>query len=301
MICIEKLDMRRQTESSARKRRFGLYKCLCGSTFEMLFIDRSGQSCAYCKPGVHERQRLNITWQSMRQRCNDKNHKGYKYYGGRGISVCAEWNDYLEFKYWSASNGYKEHLTIDRINNDGNYTPENCRWVDRCTQSQNSRRLKSSNSSGYRGSSKNGKSFKAEVTANGATITLGHYKTAKDAAIVRDLYVLDNGLEHTLNFSLKELKDLKQKPKPQRVRNSTSYRGVHAARKNYKALLYSNGSSVNLGTFRTAIEGAIVRDLHIIEHNLGNALNFTAKELKEFTIKHSPQRLQYAKKRGGKA
>jgi hypothetical protein len=82
--------------------------------------------------------RLYRIWCAMKSRCRDKSHTQYHNYGGRGISVCKEWCDnYVSFYNWSIANGYKDNLTIDRTNNNGNYEPSNCRWVDHKTQARN--------------------------------------------------------------------------------------------------------------------------------------------------------------------
>jgi len=87
-----------------------------------------------------KRKRLYNIWVKMKHRCNDKNLENY---GKRGISVCSEWsNSYTLFKKWAEENGYSDELTIDRIDNSGNYSPENCRWSTVNVQNRNKRNVK---------------------------------------------------------------------------------------------------------------------------------------------------------------
>lgn len=122
-------------------------RCECGKEYlvpdtELIYGRR--KSCKECnKPmkthGMTNTKLFNV-WQSMKQRCFDVNDQNYKYYGGRGITVCNEWvSDFMDFYNWSTSNGYKENLSIDRIDVNGNYEPSNCRWITMKEQASNKR------------------------------------------------------------------------------------------------------------------------------------------------------------------
>ncbi len=92
----------------------------------------------------HSRDRLYSIWANMKQRCYNKNDENYKNYGGRGITVCNEWQDYMLFRKWAYENGYDENAkrgecTLDRIDVNGNYEPSNCRWSDKDVQNYNKR------------------------------------------------------------------------------------------------------------------------------------------------------------------
>lgn len=101
--------------------------------------DETVKNQAQMYPADVRIKRLRHIWHGMLRRCNDPNHNCYHHYGGRGISVCDEWNDYVSFARWSLKNGYDDNLSIDRINNDGNYEPSNCRWVTPREQLYNKR------------------------------------------------------------------------------------------------------------------------------------------------------------------
>ncbi len=87
-------------------------------------------------------RRLYNVWKSMRQRCKNPNDHAYRYYGGKGVAICDEWNDFKQFAKWAYENGYQDDAsnrgcTLDRIDTDGDYCPSNCRWVTMKEQSRN--------------------------------------------------------------------------------------------------------------------------------------------------------------------
>lgn len=87
--------------------------------------------------------KLYYVWAEMIQRCTNPKHRRFEDWGGRGIEVCDEWkNDYSAFKEWALENGYREGLTIDRINNDMGYSPDNCRWATVNEQNKNKRKYR---------------------------------------------------------------------------------------------------------------------------------------------------------------
>ena len=91
-------------------------------------MSQKGQNNSNYRHG-ESKTRLYAIWFMIKQRCLNKNNKDFQYYGGRGITICPEWLEFIPFRNWALNNGYKENLEIDRINTNDNYEPSNCRFL----------------------------------------------------------------------------------------------------------------------------------------------------------------------------
>ena len=204
--------LRKATETSPQRYRYGLFECqYCGGEFEAQTAHiKSGKtkSCGCQKGDAYglTSHRFYKTWEGMLQRCNNPKIKAYKNYGGRGIIVCVEWLDVRNFVAWSESTYPNiEGYTLDRIDNDKGYSPDNCRWADATTQAVN-QRMQKNNTSGFVGVSwdisKN--KWVAHIKVNKVGINLGCFPTKEEAVLARDNYIIENKLPHKLSTDYKK-------------------------------------------------------------------------------------------------
>ena len=125
-----------------------LLKCDCGGETtahagELRAGKRRSCKCGLAKPkhGMHK-TRLHMIWGAMKARCQNPKRPAFADYGGRGITVRADWQRFIPFMEWALSHGYQDDLEIDRIDNNGSYSPENCHWVTRAVNARNKRPAK---------------------------------------------------------------------------------------------------------------------------------------------------------------
>ena len=208
--------MKYPTEKSSKKIKFGLYQCCyCGKSWECsssLIKTGRTKSCGCqkintlgIKHGLYN-NRFYATWNNIFKRCTNPKNKDYKDYGGRGITVCEEWLDVTIFIAWCEStHPNMEGYTLDRIDNDKGYNPENCRWADRSTQSIN-QRIQKNNKSGvvgvhyYKGNVK----WVAYISVTNTRKHIGYFDSIEEAVQARDQYILDNKLPNKLSTEYRE-------------------------------------------------------------------------------------------------
>ena len=217
-ILLEDLGLKYPTENSKRKYRYGLYQCqYCGKEFETQVQAIKNGNTKSC--GCYQKRRakeactkhgaryhpLYLIWKSMKSRCSNLKDKAYPNYGGRGIKVCDRWrdvNNFIEDMYPS----YTKELSIDRIDVNGNYEFNNCRWTDKETQQRNTRDIQVNNKSGFRGVSwsKVANKYIAMITVNYKVIYLGYHQTTLEAGKAYERYVRLHNLEHNYTPILTE-------------------------------------------------------------------------------------------------
>lgn len=148
-------DIGYHVTSGGNKLRLMKCECECGNKVEVTLNQLRSNKTVSCgcfnleKAGKHfikhnlSNTRIYRIWKDMLRRCNNPNRRNYKDYGGRGIEVCKEWSDdFMNFYSWSIDNGYNDGLTIERVNVNRNYEPDNCEWITSFQQKSNTRKQK---------------------------------------------------------------------------------------------------------------------------------------------------------------
>lgn len=176
-------------------------------------------------------------YHSIKDRCFNENNKRYYKYGGRGITMCDEWkNSFQAFYDWSMSHGYEEGLSIDRIDNDGNYEPSNCRWILLGLQQRN-KGVQVNNKSGVAGVSYDStrKRWRSYIKVNNTTISLGYYNDIDDAIKARK----EAEIKYWQN----------QEPIP--ITEKSPHVGVswNKSKNKWQSYIRVNGKRIHLGTF----------------------------------------------------
>lgn len=190
-------------------------------------------------------------WRTMKQRCDNQNSVGYANWGGRGITYCDKWKTFDGF-WEDMQDGYEEGLTLDRIDFNGNYCKENCRWATYTVQLHNKRHR---NKHGYKGISEKNGTYYANITKYGEYIYLGRYASVEDAATAYDnaSYELYGDRPNGTLYSV---------PDQYFKLNKDGFFGVSKTKNNGFRARYtdSNGVRHDVGTYATSTDACISVD-----------------------------------------
>ena len=178
--------------------------CSCGTESSKNWYNvKSGRttSCGCVGKTTHVKHgnsgiRLYNIWSLMKVRCLKSYATGFKYYGGRGITFDPSWDSYEVFRAWALSHGYNDNLTLERVNVNGNYDPNNCIWAPQTTQSANTRKRSKTKHSYIGVDQLPSGNWRATIQVNKTIHRLGSFQTEREAVEARNQFIIDNGLPH---------------------------------------------------------------------------------------------------------
>jgi hypothetical protein len=150
---------------------------LVGNDYDSNGSEGKFMTKTHCQSGT----KLHYIWIEMRQRCANPKNPKFHHYGGRGITICESWQEFEIFHKWSLETGYKEGLSIDRINNNESYAPNNCRWTTQSKQCNNTRRNKMVT---YKGKSQSMADWSRELNVNYNTLR----SRARNGWSIKDMF-----------------------------------------------------------------------------------------------------------------
>jgi len=207
MKLIKDLGVIKFPENGKTRCRVGIYECPdCNSHIKVRTAHvkagntKKCRSCSTKKHGQYGTRLYNI-WDQMKQRCLNSNKPEYGYYGAKGVTVADEWIDFVGFQEWALNSGYTDELTIDRIDSDKGYSPDNCRWADLYTQAAN-KSIKSNNTSGNTGVyyKEDKEKWESRVGWKNKINILGHFDTKEDAILARDKFIHIYNMPHPIVY-----------------------------------------------------------------------------------------------------
>lgn len=219
MKIIKDLGMVYINDQKTKKYRSAIFQCTKCDGNQQYTVDsaryKNTKVCLKCSYKTRSRKnkthgdaakntRLYRIWTNMNHRCNSVGGRDYPAYGGRGIKI--EFKSYEKFKKWALKNGYSDKLSIDRIDNDGNYSKKNCRWTNQTVQSSNKRaRNKSTKYVGIVERKDRKNRYHCRVAYNKKLLLSKIFLDLEEALLYRDKFILEHDLPHTLNILSREL------------------------------------------------------------------------------------------------